>query len=81
MDRQVKDLADAGKAAGGTMSLDDTLNAAAKSHSEAFPASKCSEKCIKNQLESFYKDKCPNARPKAVDKMGNPTKPGSGTNE
>lgn len=78
MDRQVKDLADAGKAAGGTMSLDDTINAAAKSHSEAFPASRCSERCIKNQLESFYKDKCPNARPRAIDKNGKPQVPDGG---
>lgn len=81
MDKEVGILAKNGKTPGGTMSLDDTIDAAAKSHKEAFPASKCSERCIKNQLESFYKDRCPNARPKAIDKMGSPTKPGGGTNE
>lgn len=79
MDEQVADLVKKGKAPGGSMSMDDTLTAAAKSHKEAFPFSRCSEKCIRSQLESFYKDKCPNARPKAIDKFGNPPKTGRGT--
>jgi hypothetical protein len=53
MDEQVQGLADAGKAAGGKMSMDDTIDAAVKSHKEAFPASRCSADCIRNQLNSY----------------------------
>ena len=79
MDKQVRDLADAGKLKGGTMSMDQAIDAAVKSHSEAFPLSRCSAKCIRAQLENYYK--CPGARPKAVDKNGNPQVPGQGTND
>lgn len=81
MDGEVAILARNNKVQNGTMSLDDTLDAAAKSHKEAFPFSRCSEKCIRAQLENFYKDKCPNARPKAINKNGRPNVPGSGSNE
>jgi Domain of unknown function (DUF4150)/GHH signature containing HNH/Endo VII superfamily nuclease toxin 2 len=78
MDEQVQGLADAGKAAGGKMSMDDTIDAAVKSHKEAFPASRCSADCIRNQLNSYYKGKCPNASPSAVDKNGKETIPRRG---
>jgi hypothetical protein len=78
MDEQVQGLADAGKAPGGKMSMDDTINAAVKSHQEAFPASRCSADCIRNQLNSYYKERCPNAQPNAVDKNGNATTPRRG---
>lgn len=71
MDKEVALLARKGKLQDGTMSLDQAIDAATQSHKEAFPASRCSHKCIRNQLESFYREKCPNARPKAVDKHGN----------
>ena len=79
MDEQVQGLADAGKAPAGKMTMDDTINAAVKSHEEAFPASRCSADCIRNQLNSYYNGKCPGASPSAVDKNGNQTKPRSGT--
>ena len=78
MDKQVQDLADAGKTPNGAMSMDDAIGAAAKSHSAAFPASRCSEDCIRKQLENFYKDKCGKAGAKAVDKHGRDVRPDSG---
>ena len=62
----------------GNMSLDQAVDAAAKSHAEAFPLSGCSEKCIKAQLDSYYRNTCPNGRFAAVDKQGNPHKPDTG---
>lgn len=53
-------------ASDGTMSMDDALDAAAESHQEAFPASKCSEKCIRAQLEAYYRT-CRGGRPGMVD--------------
>jgi hypothetical protein len=79
MDRQVRSLASRGKvSADGTMSVDDAIEAAASSHQAAFPLSKCSKKCIKAQLESYYKQMCRGGRLKAVDKNGNPTNPSGG---
>lgn len=79
MDRQVGTLARNGKVSGdGTMSVDDAINAAANSHAEAFPLSKCSKKCIKAQLESYYSQMCRGSRIKALDKYGSPTVPDGG---
>lgn len=61
----------------GTMSMDDALDAAADSHAEAFPLSRCSKKCIRAQLESYYKT-CRNARPSMVNEQAHKTAPGSG---
>ncbi len=63
----------------GKMSMTDTLNAAAKSHKEAFPLSRCSEACILAQLKGYFDDKCPDSRVYPGDKNGNPIKPGGGT--
>ena len=79
MDKEVGTLARNGKLQNGTMSMDQALDAAAKSHAEAFPLSRCSKDCIRAQLESYYK--CPGARPKAVDKNGGAVTPSAGTNE
>ncbi|WP_431103432.1 PAAR-like domain-containing protein [Roseateles noduli] len=58
----------AGKVApDGTMSMDDAIDAAAKSHKAAFPLSNCSMECIREQLNSYYKGVCPGARPGMVD--------------
>ncbi|MES2261509.1 MAG: PAAR-like domain-containing protein, partial [Pseudomonadota bacterium] len=70
MDEQVQELVNSNKAANGTMSMDEAITAAVKSHSEAFPASRCKANCIRAQLEQYYKSKCPNARLKAVNKNG-----------
>jgi len=68
MDDAVEDLVKKGKAPGGMINLDDAIDAAAKSHVEAFPLSGCSKKCIKVQLEGYYKNTCPNGSVKAIDK-------------
>jgi Domain of unknown function (DUF4150)/GHH signature containing HNH/Endo VII superfamily nuclease toxin 2 len=81
MDKQIKNIADipAGMPEAlqdGTMSMDQAIEAAAKSHQESFPASKCSKECIKNQLESYYKKACPGTRPKALNTTnGKPVTP------
>jgi len=62
----------------GMMSLDEAIDVAAESHSEAFPRSKCSEECIKAQLRDYYGTTCPNARFAAVDKYGRLRKPANG---
>jgi hypothetical protein len=73
-----KALAKYGKlASDGTMSMDDSLDAAAKSHKEAFPTSKCSEKCIRAQLESYYRT-CRGGRPSMVNEQANTVVPGNG---
>lgn len=65
-------------AADGTMSLDEGLDAAAESHEKAFPLSKCSKKCIRAQLDSYYKSMCRGARPGMVDAQSKPATPGNG---
>jgi len=68
-------LAKEGKIApDGTMSMNDALDAAADSHAEAFPLSRCSKKCIRAQLESYYRT-CRNARPHMVNAQAKQTKP------
>lgn len=54
----------------GTVSLDDAITAAVQSHMLAFPLSKCSPKCIRAQLESYYKQMCTGARPNVVNEQG-----------
>lgn len=79
MDKEVGILTKNGKVApDGTMSVDDAIDAAANSHAEAFPLSKCSKKCIKAQLEAYYAQTCRGSRLKAVDKRGDPHKPDTG---
>ncbi len=63
----------------GTMSLDDALDAAADSHAKAFPLSRCSKKCIRAQLESYYRG-CRNARPAMVNDQAKKTQPNSDGN-
>ncbi|MTV56445.1 hypothetical protein GM672_27395, partial [Massilia buxea] len=58
----------------GTMSMNDSLNAATESHQKAFPLSKCSKKCIRAQLDSYYQ-KCGNARAKMVNEQAKPAMP------
>jgi len=63
-----------------TMGLDMTIEAAAQSHSAAFPFSGCSKNCIKAQLENHYKKSCKNKdgqapRFGAVNKLGHEHKP------
>lgn len=58
--------------AAGTVSLDDTIDAAVESHMMAFPLSKCSSKCIRSQLQSYYQQMCKGARPQVVNEQGKP---------
>ncbi|MBO9688282.1 MAG: DUF4150 domain-containing protein [Mitsuaria chitosanitabida] len=53
----------------GTMSMDDAIDAAAKSHKAAFPLSGCSMECIREQLNEYYKNKCGSSRPGMVDEQ------------
>jgi len=54
----------------GKMSLKQAIDAAAQSHTEAFPRSGCSPDCIKAQLNDYYREACPNGRFAAKDKNG-----------
>ena len=70
-------LAMKGKVASdGSMSMNDALDAAANSHKEAFPLSQCSKKCIRAQLDAYYKA-CRGARPKMVNDQAKKTLPGN----
>ncbi|MPM15927.1 hypothetical protein SDC9_62301 [bioreactor metagenome] len=82
MDEIVRSLARRGKiASDGTMSVEDAIDAAAASHARAFPFSKCSKKCIKAQLESYYLQMCRGGRIKAIDKNGSPVGGEDGAHE
>lgn len=59
--------------AAGTVSLNDTIDAAVESHMVAFPLSKCSAKCIRSQLQSYYQQMCKGARPQVVNEQGKST--------
>jgi Domain of unknown function (DUF4150)/GHH signature containing HNH/Endo VII superfamily nuclease toxin 2 len=84
MDEQIQNLANipAGKPGAlvnSTMSMDQAIDAAAKSHKESFPLSRCSTECIKNQLKSYYDKACPGTRPKALGTTdGKPVVPDTG---
>ncbi len=75
MDGIVSGMANTGQLKNGGMSVDQAINAAALSHKAAFPASGCSTKCIKAQLESYYGQMCKGATLKAVDKHGSEVSP------
>lgn len=75
MDREVGLLANIGKVTSGSMSLEQAIDAAVKSHREAFPASRCKTSCIKAQLDGYYKSKCKNARLNARNKNGGEIRP------
>lgn len=81
MDREVGNLAKAGKIPNGTMTPDQAIEAGANSHKEAFPASGCSKACIKAQLQSYYGQMCRGGSLSAVDKNGNPVVPGRGASQ
>ncbi|EGX6616381.1 hypothetical protein JE592_002483 [Salmonella enterica] len=68
-----KAIATKPKDSSGTVSLDDAITAAVQSHMLAFPLSKCSPKCIRAQLESYYKQMCKGARPNVVNEQGKST--------
>jgi hypothetical protein len=58
--------------ADGTMSMNDAVKAAAASHQDAFPLSRCRPGCIIAQLREYYDRLCPNARVNAVLQDGTP---------
>lgn len=61
--------------ADGSMSMDDALEAAAQSHENAFPLSRCDKKCIRAQLDAYYKKACGAGRPKSVNAQSKYPKP------
>lgn len=71
MDKEVGILIQKGKTSNGSMSMDQAIGSAVKAHKKAFPYAGCSNKCIRAQLEAYYKKLCPNARPSTTDKNGN----------
>jgi len=78
MDKAVGRMVKNKRATDGNMNTDCVIDAAADSHAEAFPLSGCSRKCIKAQLESYYKnDKVckSSAQFKTIDKQGQPHTP------
>ena len=79
MDQEVLSYVKGRKSPGGTMTMKQAIDAAVNSHSQAFPLSRCSKKCIRAQLESYYN--CPGAKPKTVNKNGNPHVPDGGSND
>lgn len=62
--------------ADGSMSMDDAIDSAAKSHKEAFPLSGCSAECIRSQLEAYYA-MCRGARPHMVNDQAKAVVPGA----
>ena len=42
----------------GKLSYKDTRDAAIESHRKTFPFSQCSKKCLKAQLDSYYRKNC-----------------------
>ncbi len=51
-------------------SIDATIEASAKAYAKTFP--QCSQNCIKEQLESYYKKKFKGCKLRVVDKSGKP---------
>jgi len=76
MDNAVGKRVRNGKAPNGRLRLTDVIAAAAESHAEAFPASACSEKCLRAQLENYYQKACPGSTFEAKDKRGKQHRPG-----
>ena len=70
MDSEVRKLVRQGETANGSMSMDQAIEAAVKSHEKAFPYARCSTECIRKQLRAYYKQVCPYARPKTTNKNG-----------
>jgi hypothetical protein len=61
------------------ISMDDAIKAAAASHQDAFPLSRCRPGCIVAQLRDYYDRLCPNAKVNAVRQFGQPVQPGAGS--
>lgn len=77
MDTALKKAANDGKIVNDKISLDDALEAATDSHMKAFPLSLCSKKCIRSQLDDYYKKACNQKNPQlnAKDKNGKKFEP------
>lgn len=58
----------------GSMSMEETISAAADSHQDAFPLSRCSKRCIEAQLRDFYNKYCRHSRPRVANKEGSEIK-------
>ncbi len=80
MDGALEKASEKGKVINDKISLGDALDAAADSHMKAFPLSLCSKKCIRSQLDDYYKNACSqsNTQLSAKDKNGAPIKPDTG---
>lgn len=61
-----------------SIAMEDMIEFAVESHQDAFPLSRCSEKCIRAQLQDFYNKHCRNAKARMVGADGKPI--GAGTN-
>lgn len=62
----------------GAMDMDETIKAAAESHQEAFPLSRCSKRCIEAQLKDYYNKDCRKANTRVTDQNGSPIIPERG---
>lgn len=62
----------------GAMDMDETIKAAAESHQEAFPLSRCSKRCIEAQLKDYYNKNCRKAKVRVTNQNGNPVTPDEG---
>ena len=80
MDGALEKASEKGKIINDKISLDDALDAAADSHMKAFPLSLCSKKCIRSQLDDYYKNACSQSNPQlnAKDKNGSKIKDSNG---
>lgn len=72
MDDEITRLVKENKLTNNTMSMQQAIDAAVRSHKKTFPYADCSNKCIRAQLESYYLPMCKDARLPANDSRGNP---------
>ncbi|MEQ5635382.1 PAAR-like domain-containing protein [Providencia manganoxydans] len=71
MDEEIKLLERGNKLQNNTMSMQQAIDAAIRSHQKTFPYAGCSNGCIRAQLEAYYLPKCKDARLPAQDSNGN----------
>ncbi|MEX9913063.1 HNH/endonuclease VII fold toxin-2 domain-containing protein [Providencia huaxiensis] len=75
MDDELSRLVKNNKLTGNTMSMDQAIDAAVRSHKKTFPYANCSNHCIREQLKGYYLPMCKNARLPVKDSRGNEIKP------
>ncbi|WOB89791.1 DUF4150 domain-containing protein [Providencia sp. PROV175] len=72
MDDELSRLVKNNKLDNNTLSMDQAIDAAVRSHKKTFPYANCSNHCIREQLKGYYLPMCKNARLPAKDSRGNP---------